>query len=134
MLISGWGDPEGALEAYNRPKDGLHAGREPREVSPTGVDLRHLCNDFWNTKSSLVEAGELSPMTMRDYTRTCDLVAEAFGRGRLVEDIGPDDFTELRKAVVWMTSGLLRKRWRLCKRSKAVPLASASAGQLLGFD
>lgn len=96
--FGGWGDPEGALEAYNRTKDDLHAGRRPREVSK-GVEVRHLCNDFCNAKNSLVEVRELSPRTMQDYSRTTDLIAAAFGAARLVEDVGPDDFAELRKSM-----------------------------------
>jgi integrase len=76
----------------------LHAGRRARQVS-AGVDVRHLCNVFWNAKHALVETGELSPRTMQDYQRVTDLIAEAFGKSRLVEDLGPDDFAELRNKL-----------------------------------
>jgi hypothetical protein len=60
-------------------------------------------NAFYNTKRALVETGELSPRTFADYQRVTDLVAEAFSKTRLVEDLAPDDFAELRNRMA--------KRW-----------------------
>jgi integrase len=97
-----WNNPKGALEKYNREKDDLHAGRRPRQVS-AGIDVRNLCNAFWNAKHALILTRELSPRTMQDYQRVTDLIAESFGKSRLVEDLGPDDFAELR--------GQMAKRW-----------------------
>ena len=48
-------------------------------------------------------AGELSPRMLADYLEACDLRADHFGKGRLVSDLGPDDFAALRKKMA--------KRW-----------------------
>jgi integrase len=43
---------------------------------------------------------ELSPRTWTDYKDAGDLLVAQFGKGRLVEDLDPDDFAELRKKMV----------------------------------
>jgi integrase len=58
--------------------------------------MRELGNQFWNHKKDLVNSGELSPVTFVFYDRTIRLVVSHFGKGRLVADVGPDDFAELR--------------------------------------
>ncbi len=90
-----WDDPDGALKSYLEQKDALHAGRTPRP-DPEAVTVRKVCNEFRQAKEALVDAGELSPRTLLEYTETTDLLAEHFGKGRLVSDIGPDDFARLR--------------------------------------
>jgi integrase len=97
-----WSDPDGALAKYLEQKDGLHAGRTPRP-DPGSLTVKGLANEFLNAKHALVDAGELSPLTWRDYREVCDLVVAQFGRGRLVADLGPDDFAALRNQVA--------KRW-----------------------
>jgi integrase len=98
-----WADPEGALENYRKQADNLHAGRKPRPEADGGVTVKQLCNDFLNAKQALVDAGELSPRTWADYKQVCDLVVANFGKSRLVDDVGPDDFAALRNKVA--------KRW-----------------------
>jgi integrase len=90
-----WADPDGALAKYLAEKDALHAGRKPRESS-AGADVRELCNRFLNAKQTLVDHGELSPRTWEDYKAACDEAVDVFGRRRLLEDLGPDDFAALR--------------------------------------
>jgi integrase len=96
-----WGDPDGALKTYLEQKDALHAGRTPRP-DPGAVTVRNVCNHFRTAKQALVDAGELSPRTFREYKETTDLLAEHFGRGRIVSDIGPDDFSALRNKMAKM--------------------------------
>ena len=90
-----WADPEGALNKYLEQKDALHAGRKPREEA-AGLTIKQLCNDFLNAKRALVQSGELTNRSWEDYKAACDLLISHFGKGRLVEDIHPDDFAELR--------------------------------------
>jgi integrase len=97
-----WDDPDAALLKYLEQKDALHSGRKPREVS-AGVTVKELCNQFLNAKRALVESGELTGRSWHDYKEACDLVVSHLGKSRLVADVGPDDFTPMRKAMA--------KRW-----------------------
>jgi integrase len=91
-----WEDPDGALRNYLEQKDALHAGRTPREETAEGLTVKGLANAFLNHKQHLVETGELSPLTWNEYRTACDLVVATFGKNRLVDDLGPDDFARLR--------------------------------------
>jgi integrase len=97
-----WADPEGALASYLKQKDDLHAGRKPRP-SAGAITVKDVANDFLAAKKALVEAGELSQRTWDDYKLVCELVVAHCGKGRLVGDVGPDDFGPLRNKMA--------KRW-----------------------
>jgi integrase len=97
-----WTDPDAALTKYLDEKDALHAGRTPRG-DPEAMTVKDACNHFINHKDALLDAGELSPRTWTGYKRTTDLLVKKFGKARLVEDLGPEDFAALRR---WMA-----KRW-----------------------
>src|SRR6516225_7756124 len=86
-----WEDPDGALNKYLEQKDDLHAGRKPR-IDPDALTIKDLCNQFLNAKQARVDAGELARLTWGDYKTACDEIVTAFGKSRLVADIGPDDF------------------------------------------
>src|SRR5262249_6185498 len=93
-----WSDPDAALAKYLEQKDDLHAGRRPQE-STEGLTVRELCNRFLNAKLAARDAGELTHRTWDEYKAACDLLVKHFGRGRLVENLGPDDFAGLRKQM-----------------------------------
>src|SRR5207248_7846690 len=96
-----WDDPDGALKKYLEQKDALHAGRKPREVS-AGVTVKELCNTFLNAKNDLVDSGELTLRSWRDYKAAADLIVSHLGKHRLVSDLGPDDFASMRtKMAKW---------------------------------
>jgi integrase len=97
-----WADPEGALNKYLAEKDSLHAGRKPRPDAEA-VTVKVAVNAFLNEKAAVRDAGELSPRTWNDYKRAGDLLVSEFGKSRLVEDLAPDDFAELRTkmAKLW---------------------------------
>lgn len=90
-----WENPDAALNKYLAEKDALHSGRKPREVSG-GVTVKELCNAFLNAKQGLVDSGELTQRSWDDYKAGCDLIVSRFGKGRLVADLDPEDFTEFR--------------------------------------
>src|SRR5262245_9603249 len=90
-----WADPDGALKKYLEEKDDLLAGRKPR-LDPAPLTIKDLCNHYLNAKQVRVQSGELSPRTWEGYKESCDAVVLAFGKGRLVADITPDDFAALR--------------------------------------
>jgi integrase len=41
----------------------------------------------------------LAPRTWQDYKNACDLLIRHFGKSRLIDDLDPDDFGELRKKL-----------------------------------
>ena len=92
-----WEDPEGALRLYLDQKDDLHAGRKPRTRSGDGVTVRDLLNRFLTTKEDLRDAGELTTRTLNDYHAMCERVGKAFGLSRVLDDLHPEDFEELRR-------------------------------------
>ena len=65
--------------------------------------MKVLCNAYLNHKRILLDGGELSPRTWKNYTEATEVLVERFGKGRLVADLGQEDFAELRK---WMA-----KKW-----------------------
>jgi integrase len=93
-----WDDPDVALTEYLRVKDDLHAGREPRP-DPSAVTVKDLCNQFLGAKQERVDVGELSPRTWQSYKLACVHLVEAFGKARLVSDLGPHDFAALRNKL-----------------------------------
>src|SRR5579885_1878376 len=88
-------DPDGALAKYLEQKDDLHAGRAPRQQAE-GLTVKQLCMEFLAAKKSMVDSGGLSPRTWALYKEAADEVVGTFGKGRLVADLGPDDFAKLR--------------------------------------
>jgi integrase len=106
-----WSDPDAALKKYLEQKDALHAGRKPRPDTEA-VTVKDACNAFLNTKKVLIDSGELSPRTWREYKDTCDLLVQRLGKQRVVADLGPDDFGSLRE---WMA-----KRWGLYRLSNVI--------------
>ncbi|MCY2990718.1 MAG: hypothetical protein NTY19_22995 [Planctomycetota bacterium] len=93
-------DPKGeaALAEWLRVKDELLAGRKPRSKQ-TGVTVKDVGSSFLNAKRLAQEAGEITARTHAEYVATCERVAEAFGRGRLIEDLGTEDFETLRASI-----------------------------------
>src|SRR5262245_33371131 len=90
-----WADPDAALAKYLEQKDALHTGRTPRPDAG-GLTVKDLANAFLNHKKALLDTGELVLRTWNEYKATTDEVVGHFGRGRLVEDLTPDDFASLR--------------------------------------
>jgi integrase len=91
-----WSDPQAALDKWLRDKDALLAGREPKADNPGGLTVGVLVNHFLNTRQSRVASGEIKQRTVKDYKLTANRIAQVFGKGRLVEDLGPQDFEKLR--------------------------------------
>lgn len=106
-----WDDPDGALKKYREQKDDLHAGRKPRPDTGA-IAVENVINDFLNHKRALMDSGELSPLTWGDYNAACVEIAGAFGKKRLLADIGPDDFARLRDK--------LSRKWGPHRLSKTI--------------
>jgi integrase len=86
---------DAALEDYTRQAADLHAGRRSRP-DPNALTVKDLVNAFLNAKQAQVDVGELSRRTWAGYKEGTDAVIAAFGKTRLVTDLGPDDFALLR--------------------------------------
>lgn len=89
----GWKE---ALELYKAQADDLHAGRVPRARKAGAAKVKDLCNDFLNSKEALLNSGELSARSFKDYKATTDRMVVEFGKDRLLEDLQPEDFAKLR--------------------------------------
>ena len=99
-----WADPDGALDIYLKQNEALHAGRRPRPTVGL-ITIKDVVNNFLTAKMTMRDGGELSPRTWAQYKETCDQLVSHLGKGRLVADLGPDDFADLRRK--------LARRWEL---------------------
>ncbi len=90
-----WDDPDSALKRYQDERDDLYAGRKPR-AHGDGHTIRDLCNCFLTDQELKVASGEITRRSFNDYHRTCGEILKFFQPNRLVDDLGPDDFSELR--------------------------------------
>lgn len=91
-----WDDPQGALDLYAEQRDDLYAGRTPRPRNDDRMTLKDLCNEFLTYKKHLVETGELTARSHRDYYDTCERLLSILGRNIIVEEIRPDDLLRVR--------------------------------------
>ena len=93
-----WSEPDAARRRYERQRVDLEAGRKPRplDVRQDGVTVAEMCNHFLSAKRRQADAGELTERSWTDYHRTCKRLTRVFGRERLVSDLRPDDFADLR--------------------------------------
>jgi integrase len=93
-------NPEAALERFNREWPYLKDGRTPPPIDTgDGCTVRVLCNAFLTSKKAKLDSGELAPRSFQDYYRTCEILIDRLGRDRRVDDLRPDDFEALRKAL-----------------------------------
>src|SRR5262249_29677142 len=93
-----WNDPDGALTKYLEQKDALHAGRTPR-ADPEALTVKDLANAYLNAKREALEAGELSPRTWADYRSIMAMMVRGMGKARLVADLVPQDFAQLKNKL-----------------------------------
>lgn len=93
----GWRE---ALDEYKASVDIIRrTGRKPVTSAGDGLSLKDLCNKFLTAKLRKKSAGELSHRTFLELNKTTDGLIEAFGKDRLVSDIGPEDFEGLRAEI-----------------------------------
>jgi integrase len=93
-----WAEPMEALQKWNDQQADLYAGREPRPPAD-GRTVRDLLNRFRTAKKRQWEAGDLAERSYFEYVDTCDLVAVELHLDRALDELHPEDFTEL-KAVM----------------------------------
>ncbi len=93
-----------ALAMYEAQKNDLYAGRRPRGKRTAGgnegeadvLTVMELCNRFLTAKTRKKTTGELGLRSFVEYRQTTDMLIEAFGKDRPVDDLAADDFEELR--------------------------------------
>jgi integrase len=93
-----WEDPDAALDKYREQREDLHAGRTPRRAHEV-LTVKEAVNAFLNEKKARLEAGEIGQRTWDQYKEATDKILETFGSRRRVADLGPDDFSKLRKKM-----------------------------------
>ena len=93
-----WDAPDKALSEWNRQKDYLLEHGEKKPADGNALTVKRLCDSFLTAKRRRVDSGELSPLTYQDYLAACKFVADEFGRTKLVTNIRPTDFANLRAA------------------------------------
>src|SRR5262245_43486798 len=88
-------DREAALASYLDQKERLHAGLTTAD-NPDELTVFHLCTKFLGSRKALRDNDELSERTFDEYVALSKRLIRAFGKGRLVTDLRPDDFAGLR--------------------------------------
>lgn len=91
-------DADGALAKWLENKDSLLAGHGWRHTGKE-LTLKLLCNKFLTSKKALLDAGELSPRTWRDYFDCCETLLKTFGKECAVIDLTADHFEKLRASL-----------------------------------
>jgi hypothetical protein len=71
-------DLNAALKKWADEKDDLLAGRIPR--TRNGLTVADLANRFLTSKKMLLDSGELSPQTWKDYYETCETLVQMLRR------------------------------------------------------
>lgn len=80
-------------------QDDHYAGRSPRTQDNSRATLRDVLNHFLTSKQQQIENDELSYRSFADYERTCRRLIEQFSKNRIVEELRPLDFKELRAEI-----------------------------------
>jgi hypothetical protein len=88
-----------ALARYLDVKDDLLAGRKPRGHKSGGLTVADAGDWFCNSKRQSHESGEITAKTLKEYIHTANRMARVFGANRLVDDLSPDDFEQLRADI-----------------------------------
>jgi len=90
-----WDDPQAALRRWEEIRNALEVGNDPCPKSGS-LNVDRLVNAFLDSKDLQVQAGDLSPATFNQYRDLCRWLKEYLGASRLVESLGPADFSKLR--------------------------------------
>ena len=97
-----------ALLEFDRRKEDLYAGRVPPKVKVVTnaaapddgpMTVKELVNEFLTAKYHRLTRGKLTPRSFSELKETCDRLANVFGKGRPIDDLGPRDFTRLMNSL-----------------------------------
>jgi integrase len=110
----GW---QKALDRFQSERDDIFAGRNPRAPKVDGYLLGTLANDYLNSKRAALEHGAIRARHFRDLYGACARMVSFFGAGRLVKELGPDDFEALGYSYP--------KKWKLRRRKREITTVRA---------
>jgi integrase len=93
----GWVEAE---QLYEEQKADLHAGRTPRGKAKDGeLTVKLLGDTFLTAKKRQLIAGGIGQRMFDEYQAIAQLVADEFGKDRLVDDLVANDFEQLRATM-----------------------------------
>lgn len=90
-----WRDPEEALAEYRRQRDALEGGGESAGGSLT---VSRLCDHFLHSRRQMVDRGDLSERTWKDYLVEAKSLSAFFGPSRTIASLTPRDFARFRES------------------------------------
>jgi integrase len=83
-----------ALERYQKEKQEILAGINPRIPKTKPYSLGRLCDEYLRFKKSKVDSGEISARHFQDLLDACHRLIRFFGRLKPVDHFGPDQFEQ----------------------------------------
>ncbi len=92
-----WPDWQAALDEYVKQRDGLHAGREQQPIG--GYTLGEAINHFLDFKQARVDGGKLTPRSLSDYKRTCELLTMGVNENTPLASLEAADFQRMAGAI-----------------------------------
>ena len=94
-----WDDPQGALKVWKEFEAKHVLGMQPKTSNDSGgATVVGMVTGFLDSKQNKVDRGDLSPRTLNQYVIAGRWLVDGIGRHRLIETIGPADFTKLRNS------------------------------------
>lgn len=90
---------DGWQEALALYKASADTGFTERAPGKEGLTVKDLCNQFLTSKKHLMDSGEISARTFKEYQGTTDRLIATFGRERHVDNLRPGDFEGLRADI-----------------------------------
>lgn len=113
--FGGGGNRKAALAEYERVKHDLYAGRKPRAMAdPDTLTLKTMANLFIDEQEARNAAGDISAGHLADYRWAIRRFLKKMSGGRLVSDLGPDDFAIYRRFLLSKVGGYAYNRERAC--------------------
>lgn len=94
-----WDDPDAALAKHAAHYPYRKAGIPVPNIL-TGLTVEDLLSEFLDAKEAERNAKQISPEWFADLHSVCKVITAVIPKERMVESLGPSDFTKLRLAVV----------------------------------
>ena len=96
-----WDEPDAAVKKYQHDAPLIKAGLDPKspliQIDYDLLTVQDLCNLFLNDKLDQVTSGDLVQTTYRGYELFAKRLVKLMGGTRLIEELKPSDFQDLRK-------------------------------------
>jgi hypothetical protein len=99
VVLPNGGNWRAAGKKYEAEKDDLEHGRRRLIIDSDGATVQDLVDNFIHSKVQRMESRELGAGTVSEYREFCNLAAQHLGKMRIVENLRPEDFRDMRAAV-----------------------------------